>query len=1002
MKRIRRIMVVLLLIAAVCITPLKKETKVTIAKTITTANTVNSDLKAPTADANGVTSWDSVYFGRYWQIDTNNDGKADDKDNKTPIQWRVLSVDNDEVLLLADKCLEYRQFHNRTEESVTWENCSLRKWLNNEFYNNAFSADEKNAIVQKTLSNDIDSRYVVECNDTQDNVALLSWDEAFKKDYALTNSKINLETHLTDFVKQKGGTKIGLFTRTSSKQGVVRISNVADNLYEGRYGYTRFSNYISVRPIITIKKASSLWKNAGVIHNFEWDYEESNPVETPSAGNLSIDVPECASSKVAHSGKDGNIVWSIDSNGCLKLEGNGTWKGLGGGYIIGEENMRDMRLPEWLDYTDEIITAKVNVTGMTNCNYLFYGCDNLVKIDISDWDTSSVTNMKAMFAWCQKLQSLDDLETLDTSNVKNMSGMFQGCMGLSQIKFKHFNTENVENMDYMFADCSNAEIADLSNLDTSNLKSMYGIFRYCDLLKSINLSSFDLTKCNSFCINELDNLIEIQTPYNLKNIFDNEDSDSDYIKEDAALPELTSDYTPWKDDSGKAYSRFPINSKSIQLTRKIVHPESFVVFEGVSGDLKWNIDAQGKLTITGSGEAVDKDEKAEEDEEIYPKWHEASKYIKSCVVDVSNITDAERLFADLPYLEKIEFKNFDTSKITNMSYMFYRDYSLKNVDLGAFDTINVETMYKMFSECNSLKNVDLSDFKTNKVCDMEGMFSKCYSLQNLNLQSFDLRQVKYFGGMFEKCFSLQELDLGDSSVDSIGETYGLSGAFECCHNLTKLNLSKWDLKNVADGDDGWESFLKGTVSLSEIKTPINLKAEIKLPQGIWEDALGKTYTVLPKNLSESIVLTKTKDVIITPTPVATPSPSPVIKGTPVPIVKPPVSQNSVSPIVPSVKQARQGNFRRKKVVISSIKNKKGRKIAISWKKTTKAKAYQVAYDTSKKFKNKKTKKVTKTKTTLTKLKIGKTYFIRVRAVTIESGKKVYSKWSKVKKIKVKK
>ena len=39
MKRIRRIMVVLLLIAAVCITPLKKETKVTIAKTITTANT---------------------------------------------------------------------------------------------------------------------------------------------------------------------------------------------------------------------------------------------------------------------------------------------------------------------------------------------------------------------------------------------------------------------------------------------------------------------------------------------------------------------------------------------------------------------------------------------------------------------------------------------------------------------------------------------------------------------------------------------------------------------------------------------------------------------------------------------------------------------------------------------------------------------------------------------------------------------------------------------------
>lgn len=73
-------------------------------------------------------------------------------------------------------------------------------------------------------------------------------------------------------------------------------------------------------------------------------------------------------------------------------------------------------------------------------------------------------------------------------------------------------------------------------------------------------------------------------------------------------------------------------------------------------------------------------------------------------------------------------------------------------------------------------------------------------------------------------------------------------------------------------------------------------------------------------------------MIITPTPVATPSPSPVIKGTPVPIVKPPVSQNSVSPIAPSVKQARQGNFRRKKVVISSIKIRREEKLQYHGKK----------------------------------------------------------------------
>ena len=81
MKKIRKIMV-LLLIVAVCITPSKKGTKVMIAKAITTNTVNNSDLKAPTTDANGVTSWDSVYFGSYWQSDTNKDGKANDKDEK--------------------------------------------------------------------------------------------------------------------------------------------------------------------------------------------------------------------------------------------------------------------------------------------------------------------------------------------------------------------------------------------------------------------------------------------------------------------------------------------------------------------------------------------------------------------------------------------------------------------------------------------------------------------------------------------------------------------------------------------------------------------------------------------------------------------------------------------------------------------------------------------------------------------------------------------------------
>ena len=93
-----------------------------------------------------------------------------------------------------------------------------------------------------------------------------------------------------------------------------------------------------------------------------------------------------------------------------------------------------------------------------------------------------------------------------------------------------------------------------------------------------------------------------------------------------------------------------------------------------------------------------------------------------------------------------------------------------------------------------------------------------------------------------------------------------------------------------------------------------------------------------------------------------------------------------------------------RVSIKSAKNKKKRKIALSWKKVKTAKGYKVQYSTSKKFGKKKTKTkyCKKTKLTLKKLKKKKVYYVRVRAYKLSGKKKVYGKWSKVKKVKIKK
>lgn len=89
-------------------------------------------------------------------------------------------------------------------------------------------------------------------------------------------------------------------------------------------------------------------------------------------------------------------------------------------------------------------------------------------------------------------------------------------------------------------------------------------------------------------------------------------------------------------------------------------------------------------------------------------------------------------------------------------------------------------------------------------------------------------------------------------------------------------------------------------------------------------------------------------------------------------------------------------------IIRSAASKKEKSVTLSWKKVSCAKGYQIQYAINKKFKKKKSKMTSKTSTTIRKLKKKKTYYFRIRAYKLDDNKKVYGKWSKVKKVKIKK
>ena len=95
-------------------------------------------------------------------------------------RWRVLDVDSeaDTALLIADNTDFEGPYHVKWGE-VTWKTCSLREWLNGEYYKNEFSEEEKKAIIETNLENPNNPEYGTPGgNNTKDRVFLLSIDEA--------------------------------------------------------------------------------------------------------------------------------------------------------------------------------------------------------------------------------------------------------------------------------------------------------------------------------------------------------------------------------------------------------------------------------------------------------------------------------------------------------------------------------------------------------------------------------------------------------------------------------------------------------------------------------------------------------------------------------------------------------------------------------------------------------------------------------------------------------
>lgn len=167
-----------------------------------------------------------------------------------------------------------------------------------------------------------------------------------------------------------------------------------------------------------------------------------------------------------------------------------------------------------------------------------------------------------------------------------------------------------------------------------------------------------------------------------------------------------------------------------------------------------------------------------------------------------------------------------------------------------------------------------------------------------------------------------------------------------------------------------------------------------------EEPANPDKTTMPST-SPSVTYTPatTNPVPTNPAPTLTPrtTPGADVTVTNAPTTKPTVVTTKKSITVVDKKIVAPG-----KVKITKAKNVSKKKIKLTWKKQRKALVYQVKYSIYKSFRKPKTKATMKCSYTLSGLKKKKTYYIKVRGYTLKKGKRLYGKWSTVKKVKVKK
>ncbi|WP_368214034.1 BspA family leucine-rich repeat surface protein [Blautia sp. RTP21359st1_E11_RTP21359_211015] len=413
----------------------------------------------------------------------------------------------------------------------------------------------------------------------------------------------------------------------------------------------------------------------------------------------------------------------------------------------------------WLDGdAGTVMKVSTQIPGMKvqaakGSGYMFYGRNEIQKINFKMLDTQNVTNMSSMFYGCSGLTSLD-LTSLNTQKVTKMDFMFADCSDLTSLDLTPLDTQNVTDMSGMFYGCSNLTKLDLSNFDTSNVTTMGGNFEYWLTQNGDFQETYYGDKAHAGMFEYCSSLTALIIPF-----------DTSHVRDFCGMFDGCRKLTVLDVSSFDTSSATNMNCMFASCVNLI------------NIDLS-NINTQNVTTMNG----------------MFMNCKNLKK-IDLSSFDTRNVTDFRALFAGCSNLADLDLRHLNTSTATAMEGMFYDCSSLTNLNLSNLDTSKVKTMRGLFYNCNKLTNIDISNFSTQNMTDMSDMFSGCSGLTSLDLTPLNTQNVTDMREMFSDCSGLTSLDLSPLDTQKVTN---MNAMFSGCSGLTSLDLTPLDTQKVTN------------------------------------------------------------------------------------------------------------------------------------------------------------------------------------------------------------